>query len=338
MIVLSLKPEYHKSMSVPRKSIKHAAFGTNDVSEIINQGDKALNENKFSEALEKYKQASELSPDNIDINKKLGKVYYHLKDYKNSIENYEKYLEKENTDSDVYIELGSSQNAAGYFQKAIKSYERALEIDKSNDLAKRNILETKNHIAALSYPAEAYEEKQRYAAQNLKTAIDITAEYMGPKYMQELQDTKIVFGETASMGGTSNIAQYENSKNTITVSNKYIYAAPQVIAAYLAHETVHARDKDAYTSIREEQDAYETAAKFWIKNSLGIKDPEMDYAADLYMKSPSSLKERVAEIYKLRDPSIAETSPNHPPTKKSVFKFSLSKAASQPIKSYDVIA
>ena len=140
------------------------------------------------------------------------------------------------------------------------------------------------------------------------------------------------------LANTINIAQYENHKKAITISNSYIYAAPQVIAAYLSHESVHAHDNDSYTSIREEQDAYQVAAKFWMKNAGGIKDPEMDYAVSLYQQSPSKLNDRVAEIYKLRDPGIAETSPNHPPKKLFHFNMSKTKAASQSIKSYDVIA
>ena len=42
----------------------------------------------------------------------------------------------------------------------------------------------------------------------------------------------------------------ENAKKAITVSNAYIYAAPEVIAAYLSHESVHAHDHDPYTSVR----------------------------------------------------------------------------------------
>jgi hypothetical protein len=140
------------------------------------------------------------------------------------------------------------------------------------------------------------------------------------------------------MGGTSNIAQYENYKQTITVSNSYVYASPQVIAAYLAHESVHAKDNDPYTSIREEQDAYEIAAKFWMENSNGVSDPEMDYATALYKKSPSTLSSRVEEIYTLRDPSIAKTSPNHPPTKKYHIKTARTQAASQSLMKYNVIA
>ena len=187
-------------------------------------------------------------------------------------------------------------------------------------------------------PQRAKKEREEYASKNLQKALQMTVNYMTPSYMKGLDDVIVCFGETASMGGTSNIAQYENYKKKITVADSYKYASPQVIAAYLTHESVHAHDDDAYTSVYEEQDAYETATQFWIDNSNGIKDPEMDYAADLYKQSPETLRQRVEEIYTLRDPSIAKTSPNHPPGRLFHWGISNNKAAHQSIKQYDVIA
>lgn len=313
-------------------------FKGSDISDLLAKGDKALNENKYPEALSAYEQANKLNPNENIVYKKLAKTQFHLKDYASSEKNYELYLEKVPEDIDAWIELGETQRQAGLYQKALKSFEKAYSIDSSNDLANRSILETKNNILSIYSPEKAQTEKNEHAQENLRKALDMTVKYMTPEFMQGLKDVTVQFGETASMGGTSNIAQYENHKKAITISDSYIYAAPQVIAAYLSHESVHAHDNDPYTSIREEQDAYQVATKFWMKNSNGVKDPEMDYAVSLYQQSPAKLNDRVAEIYKLRDPDIAETSPNHPPKKLFHFNTQKTKAASQSIKSYDVIA
>ena len=63
----------------------------------------------------------------------------------------------------------------------------------------------------------------------------------------------------------------------------------------------------------------------------------MDYVAGLYNQSAQALDDRVAEIYRLRDPSIADVSYNHPPSTRSPKVFKLSKAAQQPLKAYDII-
>lgn len=314
------------------------SFSGYDVSDLLSKGDNALNTNKYEEALKYYKEANQKNPNEIQTYRKLGKTYFNLKDYTLSQKNYETYLESNPDDADTWIDLGEAQRQQGSYQKALASFQKAKSLDDSNDLANRSILETQNNILSIYNPERAKSEKEAYAAKNLKTALDMTVQYMTPAYMKELSDVIIEFGKTASMGGTPNIAQYENYKNKVTVSDTYIYAAPQVIAAYLSHESVHAHDKDAYTSIREEQDAYQVAAKFWQQYANGVSDPEMDYAVDLYQQSPSALSNRVAEIYKLRDPDIAETSPNHPPKKLIHFNPTRRKAASQSIKTYDVIA
>lgn len=314
------------------------SFKGTDTSDLISQGDKALNENKYAQALESYQQANKLNPDDTNIYRKMAKANFGLKDYKSAENNFSTYLQSNPNDVECIIELGETQRQAGFYQKALSSFEKAHQLDNSNDLAQRSILETKNNILAIYSPERAKTEKAAYASKNLKTALDMTVQYMTPAFMKDMQDVSVSFGETASMGGTSNIAQYENYKNTITISNSYIYAAPQVIAAYLTHESIHAKDKDPYTSVREEQDAYEVATKFWINHANGVSDPEMDYAKELYLKSPETLSARVEEIYTLRDPSIAKTSPNHPPEKKLHFNTTKSKAASLSIKEYNVIA
>ena len=314
------------------------ALASSRVGTLIEAGNQYFNENKIKEALTSYKEAKALSPNNSEIDKRLGKTYYKLEDYNASAEHYKAYISKNEKDDEAWIDLGVSQRKAGFYGEALKSFRKAKEINPKNDLANREILETENSILAIYAPDKAYKEKQAQATANLREALNLTVNYLSPNFMKDLADVQVLFGETASMGGTPNIAQYENYKKTITVSNTYAYASPQVIAAYLVHESIHAKDKDAFTSIREEQDAYEIATKFWIANSKGVEDPEMDYAAELYKQSPDSLKNRVAEIYQMRDPDISKTSPNHPPIKKFHWGKPDKQAASQNLKTYEIIA
>ena len=309
-----------------------------NVGQLLQDGDKALNENRFEDALNCYNKVVQLEPNSVSIYKKLAKAKFRLKQYEAAEQDYKTYLEVNKGDVDTIAELGETLRQQGKYSEALKTFEYALTLDKKNDLILRSIQETKNNILYCYDPVKASREKQEFADKNLRNALKMTVMYLTPEYMQDLADVQIKFGKTAQMGGTTNIAQYENYKNTITISDSYIYASPQVIAAYLVHESVHAKDNDPYTSVREEQDAYQTATRFWIDNSNGVKDPEMDYAADLYTTSPSSLSKRVEEIYVLRDPNIAKTSPNHPPIKKFPIGNTKKKAAVQSIQSYDVIA
>lgn len=321
-----------------QRNVFRPAFNGENIDVLLETGDKALNENKTQEAIETYKKALSTAPENTTINRKLARAYNKLKDYKSAEENFKLYLSNHEDDSEGWTELGEVQRQQGKYNEASDSFRKALNLDNTNDFTKRSILEAKNNELSIFSPDKANTEKLTYAQQNLQEALQLAVNYLTPEYMKDISDVQIKFGQTASMGGTSNIAQYENAIKTITISNEYKYAAPQVIAAYLVHETVHAKDKDAYTSIREEQDAYQAATKFWIENSNGVKDPEMDYAAELYKKSPETLNNRVEEIYVLRDPSISKTSPNHPPQKKTFFNFYKNNAASQPLTTYQTIA
>ncbi|MBQ3642213.1 tetratricopeptide repeat protein [bacterium] len=309
-----------------------------DISDLLSKGDKAINENRAEDALSAYADACKRNPDEIVVYKKLGRAYSHLKDYENAEKNYQIYADNNPKDEEAWTDLGEAQMKRGYYDKAMKSFQQAVDLNPQNDLACRSLKEAKNGLKAIFSPEAARIEKETQATKNLREALEMTTEFLTPAYMRDLADVQIIFGETATMGGTSNIAQYENNKKTITVSNSYKYAAPQVIAAYLVHESTHAHDKDGYTSVYEEQDAYNVQTRFWQKYSNNVQDPEMDYALDLYKKSPEVLRNRVEEIYKLRDPNIAMTSPNHPPEKKSHFWHRKTTAASQGIKEYNIIA
>ena len=308
------------------------------------QGNEYLKVNNFDKAIECYNNAIKESPNYADAYFNLGKAYKYKKNYPLAIDALEKTKKINPKDTETIILLGETYKQSGYYALAIKNFEEALTIDPSSDYAKRNLEETKNLKYAIYNPLGAIEQKKQQAQKNLNEAISIAKNYLPKGYMKDLADVSVVFDTTNEMGGRSNIAQYEHSKRKITVTGDYIWANPRIVSAYLVHEFVHAKDNDPYTSITEEQDAYEEAAKFWLAKHPTdtlplVKDPEMDYVGELYTKSPQDLKDRVAEIYKLRDPRISKTSPNHPPRNKVAAASKLdSDIEAESLISYDVIA
>ena len=338
---------FGKSKSQPQSSPNGAAIvdeilsSTNikDSKTLVQDGNAYLKKNEYDKAIDCYKQSIDLRPEFSDTYYQLGKAYKGKEDYPNAISSLETYLKGKDQDVEAVILLGECYNQTGTYAKAKEQFNKAMVIDPSNDYAKRNMLETNNLILSCYDPITAMKEKRVQAINNLNQALDMAKGYLSTGYFKDMADVSIAFDKTAKLGGTSNIAQYEHSKRKITVTDTYVYAAPQIVSAYLVHEFVHAKDKDSYTSVREEQDAYNKATEFWLDNSKGIKDPEMDYAADLYKQSPQTLSNRVEEIYKLRDPNIAMTSPNHPSRSKKISAQNLTQLNSgQPISNYDVIS
>lgn len=223
------------------------------------------------------------------------------------------------------------------YAKATEHFNKALSIEPNYDYAKRNLLDTQNlHLACIN-PEKAQKERYETAIENLTQAVKIARNFLPKGFMDDMKDLTVSFDKTSKMGGRSNIAQYEHYKRKISVTDEYTYANPKLTGAYLIHEFIHGKDNDPYTSIREEQDAYRLQAQYWTQQVHDVYDPEMDYVAELYKTSAETLDKRVAEIYKLRDPDIANTSYNHPPSKGKAASYKLSVTSTKPLKAYDII-
>jgi tetratricopeptide (TPR) repeat protein len=207
---------------------------------------------------------------------------------------------------EVYIEYGDPQSAQ-------KAFEKAVEIDPKYDFASRSLKRVDYIILERKNPEKANILKKQTSEENLSRALLLVQQHASPDLSDILDKIKISFSQTDSLSGHKNIAQYEHRNRKIVITDEYIWSAPEVTAAYIIHEAVHAKDKDGISSIREEQDAYAESIKFWINHSNGIKDPELDYAAKLYKENPQKLRIKVGETYRARDESMPMYSPHHTP-------------------------
>lgn len=303
---------------------------------LLNNAEQDLQNGNFDSAINRYKTYLVKNPYDAETNLNVAKAYTYKEQYSLAIPYLEKYLSSNQNDIEHITTLGECYKKTGMYEKALIYFNKALAIQPHYDYAKRNILDTQNLQLAITNPQQAKNERYNTAIKNLTEAVKIAKNYLPKGYTDDMKDVSVSFDKTAKMGGRSNIAQYEHRKRKIFVTDEYTYADPKLTGAYLIHEFVHGKDNDPFTSVKEEQDAYRIQAQYWIKHAKNIYDPEMDYVADLYKQSSRILDDRVAEIYKLRDPYIAEISYNHPPVGNKS-KGSLSKAAGQPLKEYDVI-
>ena len=267
--------------------------------------------NKNERAIDFYKAAIEINPDYIDVYHNLAKTYKNIGQVNNAIVTYEQALQVSPNNIEALAKIGECYKDMGEYDKSANYLQRAVGIDSKYDLAWRLLKETANLKLAGTNPEQAQREKDQQAQENLTKSIGLIKVFLSKEARDDLRDVEFVFNDTNSLSGHKNIAQYENDKRRIVITDKYIWAAPQIISAYIAHEAVHARDHDAYTSIKEEQDAYRESAKFWVAHNDGVEDPEMDFVVKLYRDSPESLDKKVEEIYSSRDSSIQKFSPKH---------------------------
>ncbi len=275
------------------------------------QADKMAIKKSFEKAKELYKESLVEFPHDIDVYYNLGKVYSKTGDYENAIKAYKKIIEITPKDVEVLTLLGENYKKSGNNEEALKYFKMAVEIDPKYDQAQRQQKETENLMLEQIMPFYAREKRKKQAEENLVKALNIVMQKAPPDLTDYLYGIKFTFSTTGSLSGHPNIAQYEYGTNTTVITDKYIWAAPEVVAAYIVHESVHSRDNDPFTSITEEQDAYRAAVKFWIENSKGIKDPELDYAKNLYLSDPVDLDRKVEQVYSARDKSMPTSSPGH---------------------------
>jgi tetratricopeptide (TPR) repeat protein len=225
-------------------------------------GNEQLKNSQNKKAIQLYKRSIELKPDYADAYFNLAKAYNNDGNKKYAILTYEELLKFSPNDIESLTNLGECFRETGNPIEARKYYRKALNIDPKYDLANRSMKEINNNLLAKTNPKAAREELEKQTEENLKNALNLVMTFGPETVTKNLEEIKLQYGKTSSMSGHSNIAQYENDKKTITVTDKYIWAAPEVIAAYVVHEGVHAKDRDPYTSIKEEQDAYRESVKF----------------------------------------------------------------------------
>ena len=301
------------------------------------KADTYMNDGVFDKAIELYEKALQINPNDADVHLNLAKTYSYSNRYREAIPHLEAYIKVRPDDIENMTLLGECYKKSGMFSKSMEYFNRALSIEPNYDYAKRNLLDAQNLYLQCIDPVRGRKERYNTAINNLTEAVKIAKNFFPKGYTDDMKDITVSFDKTSKMGGRSNIAQYEHTKRKISVTDEYTYANPKLTGAYIIHEFVHGKDNDAFTSVREEQDAYRTQAKYWTQNVFDVYDPEMDYVSNLYKQSAEALDERVAEIYRLRDPGIAETSYNHPPGTKKTNARKASKVKSEPLKAYDII-
>ncbi len=275
------------------------------------EGDKLANNNRESEAVYFYEEAILIWPGYPSPYYNLAKVYEKTGEFDRAINTYTRLLEVKPDEAEAQTLIGKIFKRKGDYTTARQMYNKALEIDPKYDFAARSLKEIDYLILAGYKPQEAEALKQQESEKNLEIALKLVERYAPPGISRAVDEIDIVFNETDTLSGHKNIAQYEHHNRKIVITSDYIWASPQVTAAYIIHEAVHAKDKDAISSIKEEQDAYEESINFWRAHNKGIKDPELDYAADLYRESPQKLRKKVGETYRARDESMPEYSPYH---------------------------
>lgn len=219
-------------------------------------------------------------------------------------------------DHDARVQLGQFLEKAGNRQGAKREYLQVLRSQPDFDPAKRrlNYLLYLDQKSAFPDTSDALFYAQRreiiHKARSL-LKIFYTSYMPNPAMLKRSQSIPIVFDQTQSVDDTPNIAEYDAQRDIIRIDPQMMFSECNVVGAYLAHELVHALDRDRLSSLQEEVDGYAQLAEFWHLFKGAENDPNLDRALSLHMQSKEKLAQEVRRVYSIRNPQMPEKSPGH---------------------------
>lgn len=279
-------------------------------------GNEMLRLHLYPQAIQAYTQSIQANPRYTDAYYNLAQAYKTLEQIPHAIGTMTQLLFINPNDHDARVTLGEYYEKLGLPEMSKRLYMQVLRSKPSFDPAKRNLSYLVHVDQAKLSPETAIELhrttekgvifKARALLKNYYTQINPDEELA-----KLSQSIPIVFQGTQTTGNTENIAEYDHPQRAIRLQTRMIFSSPNVVAAYLAHELVHAKDNDSETSIMEEQEGYRELARFWQRHKNTEEESNLDRALTLYADSPDHLDKEVRNLYTMRNPLIAESSPGH---------------------------
>jgi tetratricopeptide (TPR) repeat protein len=274
----------------------------------------------FEEALAYYQAALAANPAYGAAWFNLANTYTRLGRLPQAVWAFQRLLSVQPADHEARVMLSELLETQGRLPEALQAADTVLGQAPTFDPARRQAAWLRQRLAgneaAFSQVADAVRSDAKavlssYLRQDNQEAA-----------AQFLEGLAVVFAPTQQVHHLANISEYDHARQCVRFRPQMAYAHPRVLAAYLAHELVHAMDGDEATSIWEEQDAYRAATKFWLASGAQalpsnpastppIQEPPLDRAAAHWQESPARLYQRVEETYLRRNPSMLRRSPGH---------------------------
>jgi len=146
------------------------------------QGNEFIQAGELEKAVDEYKKALEIEPENVDALTNLGVVYYNLGRLDEAIDQYSKALAIAPDDADIHSNLAAAYVQTNQFDKALEEYQTAVTLNP--DLAEAHF--------GLGVIYVQFDQKDKAIQafekfQELDTGKDPTASSQAKQYLQQLK-------------------------------------------------------------------------------------------------------------------------------------------------------
>jgi tetratricopeptide (TPR) repeat protein len=146
------------------------------------RGNEYIQDGELEKAVDEYKQALELEPENVDVLTNLGVVYYNLGRLDEAIAEYLKATEIAPEDADVHSNLAAAYVQTNQLDKALDEYLRAVDLDPSLPEAHFGLGVVYIQLGENDKAIQAFERFQE-----LDTGSDQMASSQAEQYLQQLR-------------------------------------------------------------------------------------------------------------------------------------------------------
>ena len=190
-------------------------------SKIIEKASQFISQNKEDKAINTLTEGIKSYPDQADLYIFLGEIYFHKKDYDNSIQYYNKGLAIDrNSDLNAYYRLGQMQKQTGDYASARRNFQYFID-NATKPQYKSRVNDSKYNIECLDFITEQTLSPKEFNPVNLGENInDKEYQYLptlmldNTLYFTERKDNKEDF-YFASVNNTNDFALMWNKKQKL---------------------------------------------------------------------------------------------------------------------------
>lgn len=147
-----------------------AAFVDEKIDKLVEEGDKFIHEKKYSEALDKYKEAMELNPAKPVPHYKIGVAYFFLKDLDQAVAQFKEAIKINPDYVKAMNNLGQVLELQGKKEEALALYKKAVE-------KKPKYLKARYNLCVLLVRQKKFDQAQTEAQELLKISPDYHKAY-----------------------------------------------------------------------------------------------------------------------------------------------------------------